>query len=94
MGTNPLLADSDSDGINDAEDAAPADGSKAVAFGSLADGDLAPLGARDGVLAISDALIAMRMMSNDSLASGQDVAHGDVGPSGIWTGRSPLSTRC
>ncbi len=83
--TNPLDADTDGDGLLDGaelklgSDPRVPNGSP---LGPFADGDLAPLGNRDGQLNAADGLLALRMVVEPSLASPQDLVHGDVAPLG------------
>ena len=46
----------------------------------LADGDLAPLGAPDGIINVADYLIAMRIVVGDLTASSLELSHGDLYP--------------
>lgn len=78
LGTNPLLADTDADGVADGLDAAPINPYAKTII--AADGDVAPLGARDGEADLADALVLSRMAQDDSLASASDREHGDVAP--------------
>ena len=51
---------------------------KAVA--SEADGDVAPLGNRDGIVNVGDALVALRFALTLENPTQEDIAHGDVAP--------------
>lgn len=86
LGTDPTDSDSDGDGIGDAVDAAPLDDVIAAIVGQFADGDLAPLGARNGQLDLADGLIAMRLTADPTSATPGDVDHGDVAPLGAPNG--------
>jgi hypothetical protein len=44
------------------------------------DGDVAPLGDRDGTINVGDALVALRFALSLDTPSQQDIAHGDVAP--------------
>jgi len=45
-----------------------------------ADGDVAPLGNRDGAVTVGDALVALRFALGLEAPTSEDVAHGDVAP--------------
>jgi parallel beta-helix repeat protein len=47
---------------------------------SMADGDIAPLGNRDGTVNVGDALVALRFALGLETPSQEDVGHGDVAP--------------
>jgi len=47
---------------------------------SLCDGDLAPLGSRDGNVNVGDALVALRFALGLETPTSEDIAHGDVAP--------------
>jgi len=47
---------------------------------SLSDGDVAPLGSRDGNVNVGDALVALRFALNLETPTQEDIAHGDVAP--------------
>ena len=82
-GTNPNAVDTDGDFVND--DIEVSLGSNPLDNASLpviADGDLAPLGAPDGVLNAADLLIAQRIVLGSVVPSLLDLAHGDVYPVG------------
>lgn len=74
LGTNPLLADTDSDGLNDGVDPNPLIGN--------ADGDLAPYGAPDGIINAADFFIAQQIVLNIITPTQNDIIHGDVYPIG------------
>ena len=46
----------------------------------IPDGDVAPLGSRDGVINIGDALVALRFALTLEIPTQEDIAHGDVAP--------------
>jgi len=46
----------------------------------VADGDVAPLGSRDGIVNVGDALVALRFALNLETPTQEDVDHGDVAP--------------
>jgi len=52
----------------------------------IADGDLAPLGAPDGLLNAADLLIAQRIVLGNLTPTLLDLAHGDVYPVGAPDG--------
>lgn len=52
----------------------------AQAAPSYADGDLAPLGAPDGLLTLSDYLIAGRLVASQLTPTALDISHGDIYP--------------
>ncbi|MEE9492564.1 MAG: choice-of-anchor B family protein [Gammaproteobacteria bacterium] len=72
--TDPLSDDSDGDGLIDGSDPIP------LSF-NFADGDLAPLGAPDGLINAADVLIATRVTLGALAATELELAHGDVYPS-------------
>ena len=76
---NPLQVDSDSDGFRDDTDPIP------LTF-NFNDGDLAPLGAPDGILNAADLLVGQRITLGLISASALELAHGDVYPSGAPDG--------
>jgi len=45
-----------------------------------ADGDVAPLGSRDGIVNVGDALVALRFALGSETPIPEDIAHGDVAP--------------
>jgi len=45
-----------------------------------ADGDVAPLGSRDGVVNVGDALVALRFALTLEIPTAEDIEHGDVAP--------------
>ncbi len=70
--TNPINADTDGDLLNDGEDLLPL-------IPYLA-GDIAPLGAPDGVVNGADYLIAERIVKGQLVATPTELAHGDLYP--------------
>jgi len=50
------------------------------AAGLIADGDVAPLGSRDGKVNVGDALVALRFALTLESPTLEDIAHGDVAP--------------
>jgi len=49
-------------------------------FPQTPDGDLAPLGNRDGIVTVGDALVALRFALGLETPTQDDIAHGDVAP--------------
>lgn len=92
LGTNPQLADTDSDGLVDGVEvdngSNPLD---AASYPRLADYDLAPLGAPDGQVNTADALIATRLVLGLITPTPLELAHGDVYPSSFPDGVIDLS---
>ncbi len=78
-GTNPLVQDTDGDGLLDNNDPIPLD------F-NFNDGDLAPLGAPDGVINAADYLIALRIIQAELQPTTLELAHGDLYPPGAPDG--------
>ena len=83
QGTNPLLTDTDGDGLDDGVDPNP--------LIPNADGDLAPYGAPDGVVTIADLLIAQKIVSGIITPTTQDIIHADVYPVGAPDGAIDMS---
>lgn len=77
---DPLSTDTDADGISDQNDPAPLDYSPA-------DGDLAPLGAPDGVINVADLLIAQRIALGTLTLPPEDLIRGDLYPPGSPDGQ-------
>ncbi len=77
--TDPLSTDTDGDGLGDASDPIPLD------F-NFADGDLAPLGAPDGVVNAGDKLIMLRITLGLVTPTTLELAHGDLYPPGAPDG--------
>lgn len=81
--TLPNAADSDGDFVDDGvEVALGSDPLDNTSLPVIADADLAPLGAPDGLLNAADLLIAQRIVLGDLTATLLDLAHGDVYPAG------------
>ena len=76
---NPLLADTDTDGLRDDTDPIP------LTF-NFNDGDLAPLGAPDGVVNAADLLIGQRIVLGLLIPNTLELAHGDLYPPGAADG--------
>ena len=76
---NPLQTDTDSDGLRDDADPIP------LTF-NFNDGDLAPLGAPDGIINAADLLVGQRITLGLISASALELAHGDLYPSGAPDG--------
>ncbi len=74
--TDPNNADTDGDGLPDGSDPDP------LVPAVFADGDLAPLGAPDGVVDAADVLIAQRIVQGLITPSTLELSHGDVYPPG------------
>lgn len=60
---------------------------KAVAYES--DGDVAPLGNRDGIVNVGDALVVLRFALLLETPTQEDVAHGDVAPLDVQNKPNP-----
>ena len=80
LAATPLSSDTDGDGVSDAADADPLDAAIGSIATTIADGDIAPLGNRDGQLTLADAAVALRILEEPGLASPADIAHGEVAP--------------
>jgi hypothetical protein len=80
---NPLSGDTDGDGIPDKSDPAP--------LVSNSDGDLAPLGAPNGVVDAADYMVAMRIVLGQTPVSSMELSHGDLYPAGAPDGTIDLS---
>ncbi len=81
---DPSNPDTDGDGVNDASDPMPLD------YHYL-DGDLAPLGAPDGIINVADLVIARRILLGEIIPSELELAHGDLYPAGAPDGVFNLS---
>lgn len=81
---NPLLADTDGDLLDDAADPLP------LLF-NYGDGDLAPLGAPDGLINVADLLVGIRIVSGAVQASDLERSHGDLYPAAAPDGVINLS---
>ena len=82
----PDLPDNDFEGNSRTIDG-DRDGTPTVDIGAfeykptvIADGDVAPLGNRDGIVNVGDALIALRFALSLETPTQEDVDHGDVSP--------------
>ncbi|MEN8207273.1 MAG: hypothetical protein ABFS24_14890 [Pseudomonadota bacterium] len=82
--TNPLMADTDNDLLDDGVDPLP------LLF-NYGDGDLAPLGSPDGVVNAADLLIAVQIVIGRIPASDLELQHGDLYPQGAPDGIIDLS---
>jgi len=86
-GTDTLVADTDGDGFLDGDEVlAGIDPLNDTSFPSIADGDLAPLGAPDGVVNVADVLIATRIAVGELMPTQLELDHGDVYPPGAPDG--------
>ena len=85
-GTEPLNPDTDNDGWDDGSEVAQ--GTDPLTPNPL--GDIAPLGAPDGVVNAGDYLVMMRIVVGDLAPDGQLIARGDVYPSGNPDGQINL----
>lgn len=74
LGTNPLLVDTDGDGLSDSTDPNP--------LTPNADSDLAPYGAPDGIINAADLLIAQQIVLGTITPTAQDIIHADIYPEG------------
>jgi len=76
-GTNPLVADTDGDGVNDGlEVAAGTDPLNNASFPVLNDGDVN----NNGQVNVADLVIAMQILTGQKVATPLELAHLDVGP--------------
>lgn len=81
--TDPNNADSDGDFINDGDEINNAsDPLDPLSWPNFADGDIAPLGAPDGLINAADYLIAQRIALGLVTATSLELAHGDIYPTG------------
>jgi hypothetical protein len=71
---NSRVIDGDSDGT------ATVDMGADEFISSIADGDVAPLGNRDGIVNVGDALVALRFALDLETPTEEDKKHGDVAP--------------
>ena len=78
LGTDPLLVDTDGDGLDDGADPNP--------LTANANGDLAPYGAPDGILNTADILIATRIVAGIITPTTMDLIHADIYPVGAPDG--------
>lgn len=92
LGTDPTLADSDTDQLPDGlEVELGSDPLSDLSWPNIADGDLAPLGNPDGNVNAADLLIAMRIVLNEVTPLSLQFAHGDLYPHGAPDGVIDLS---
>lgn len=82
--TNPLNPDTDGDGLMDSTDPLP------LVF-NYNDGDVAPLGASDGVVDAADYMVMQRIVLGEIQATTKELAHGDLYPPGAPDGVIDLS---
>ena len=82
--TNPLMTDTDGDGLDDAIDPIP------LEF-NYNDGDLAPLGAPDGIINVGDLLVAFQIVLGLVQPTNLELAHGDLYPVGSPDGEINMS---
>lgn len=86
-GTSPTNPDTDGDFINDGVEVANgSDPLDNLSWPALADADLAPLGAPDGLINAADYLIAQRIALGLLTATSLELAHGDLYPVGAPDG--------
>lgn len=91
-GTTATEADSDSDGLDDGVELA--NGSNPLddtSWPNFEDGDIAPLGAPDGVVNTADLLVMQRILDGQLVATPLELAHGDLYPAGNPDGVIDLS---
>lgn len=82
-GTNPTLPDTDSDFIDDGDEIMNAsDPLDPLSWPNFADGDIAPLGAPDGLVNAADFLLAQRIVLGEISVTSLELAHGDLYPAG------------
>ncbi len=87
LGTDPLLVDSDGDRLSDGlEVANGSDPQDPGSWPNLADRDVAPLGAPDGLVNAGDYLIIQRMALGQLTPTPLELAHGDLYPPGAPDG--------
>jgi len=91
-GTSPFESDSDGDGIGDSVEVSNgADPMDDTSWPVLADGDVAPLGAPDGVVDAADLLVTRRIVLGELVAGPLELSHGDLYPAGSPDGVINLS---
>lgn len=83
-GTNPLIADTDGDGLTDRDEIYVY--STDPLQPDPADGDVAPLGAPDGVVNGADFTVMQRIVLDDVAVMPQILVHGDLYPPGARDG--------
>ena len=76
LGTDPGLADTDGDGLDDGADPNPL-------VVDTTDGDLAPVGRPDGNLNAADMLIMLRIVTEQLTPGPVELLHGDLYPDGM-----------
>lgn len=76
--TDPLMSDTDADGLNDGDEVTL--WSTDPTTSNVA--DLAPVGARDGIINAADYMILLRMISGEMTATAADVTFGDLNYNG------------
>jgi len=85
--TSPTNADSDGDFISDGDEvnngSNPLDN---TSWPNFADGDIAPLGAPDGLINAADYLVAQRIVLGEIAVTSLELAHGDLYPAGSSDG--------
>jgi len=82
-GTLPDNPDTDGDFINDGDEINNgSDPLDILSWPNFADGDVAPLGAPDGLVNAADYLIAQRIVLGEISATSLELAHGDLYPVG------------
>jgi hypothetical protein len=80
-GSNPLIADTDGDTYGDGvEVALGSDPNLSLSVPDYEPGDVAPLGAPDGIVDVADALLTMRIATGQISPSAADLARADVAP--------------
>jgi len=80
-GTSPINQDTDGDLLDDGVEIMYfGDPNDPLSIPNIADGDVAPLGAPDGVISAADYLIAQRIALGELVATSLELAHGDVYP--------------
>jgi hypothetical protein len=85
--TSPTNSDSDGDFINDFDEVInSSDPNDPLSWPSFATGDIAPLGAPDGVINAADYLIAQRIALGELAATSLELAYGDLYPVGAPDG--------
>ena len=90
--TLPDTPDSDGDFINDGDEVlAGSDPLDPSSWPNYADGDLAPLGAPDGLINAADYLVAQRISLGEIPITSLELAHGDLYPEGSPDGMINVS---
>ena len=86
-GTSPTDSDSDGDRIDDGiEVGNGSDPADPTSWPNFADGDIAPLGAPDGLINVADFLVMQRIVLGEVEVSSLELAHGDLYPAGAPDG--------